>query len=73
MAHFARAFKRSMGMPPYRFVLMLRIARAKRLLRQNALPLADVATSCGFADQSHFTRAFTRVVGQSPGGFRRAR
>jgi transcriptional regulator GlxA family with amidase domain len=62
-----------MGMPPYRFVLMLRIARAKRLLRKTQLPLADVATSCGFADQSHFTRAFHRVVGQSPGGFRRAR
>jgi AraC-like DNA-binding protein len=73
VAHFARAFKRSMGMPPYRFVLMLRIARAKRLLRKTQLPLADVATSCGFADQSHFTRAFHRVVGQSPGGFRRAR
>jgi AraC-like DNA-binding protein len=41
------------------------------LLRDREMPLADVAITCGFADQSHFTRMFTRFVGVSPGAWRR--
>ena len=69
--HFARAFRHSAGMPPHRWLLMLRVDRAKELLRTRALSLADVAIFCGFADQSHLTRAFTAIVGVSPGAWRR--
>ena len=70
--HFARAFRRSTGMPPHRWLLNRRVERAKDLLRTRALSLADVGAFCGFADQSHFTRTFTAMVGVSPGAWRRA-
>ena len=70
--HFARAFRRSTGMPPHRWLLQRRVERAQQLLKTRALSLADVATFCGFADQSHFTRVFTAMVGSSPGAWRRA-
>lgn len=73
VAQFARAFKRSTGMPPYRYLLERRIERARELLLFSELPLADVAITCGFADQSHFTKAFQKRVGCSPGSFRAAR
>ena len=70
--HFARAFRQSVGMPPHRWLLHLRLERAQELLASRALSLADVAIFCGFADQSHFTRAFTGTVGVSPGAWRRS-
>lgn len=69
--HFARAFARSTGVPPHRWLLKHRVEQAKDLLRTRALPLADIALRCGFADQSHFTRVFSREVGVGPGEWRR--
>jgi AraC family transcriptional regulator len=69
--HFARAFRQSTGVPPHRWLLMYRVEQAKELLRKPILSLSDVALSCGFADQSHFTRVFAAVVGTSPGAWRR--
>jgi AraC family transcriptional regulator len=71
--HFARAFRQSTGVPPHRWLLRHRVQRAQALLRMQALSLADIALRCGFADQSHFTRVFSREVGQSPGQWRRSR
>jgi AraC-like DNA-binding protein len=70
--HFSRAFRRSMGKPPHRWLLDRRIDRARELLRDTSLTLADIALACGFAEQSHFTRVFTRTVGMPPGAWRRA-
>jgi AraC family transcriptional regulator len=69
--YFARAFKKSVGMPPYRWLLLQRVLRAKSLLRDADLSLTDIAAACGFADQSHFTRTFTSIVGASPGAWRK--
>ena len=71
--HFARAFRQSTGMPPHRWLIERRIDRAKALLRTADLSLAEIALSCGFADQSHFTRVFTAAIGTTPGAWRRAR
>lgn len=70
--HFSRAFRRSMGKPPHRWLLDRRIDRARELLRDTEVSLADIALACGFAEQSHFTRVFTRTVGIPPGAWRRA-
>ena len=70
--HFARAFRQSTGLPPHRWLLERRVDRARDLLTNCTLSLSDVAFSCGFADQSHFTRVFTTMVGASPGAWRRA-
>lgn len=69
--YFARAFRQSMGMPPHRWILLQRVLRAKSLLRDAVRPLSDIAAACGFADQSHFTRVFTGIVGASPGAWRK--
>jgi len=68
--HFLRLFRRTFQKTPYQLVLQLRIDRAKRLLKGDCHSLSDVAVACGFADQSHFGAAFSRMVGTSPGKFR---
>lgn len=67
ISHFARAFRRSTGLPPHRYQLTLRVERAKQLLCRAELSLTDIALACGFRDHSHFSRAFRRLVGVSPG------
>jgi len=71
--HFAKAFRLSTGTTPHRWRQRCRIDRAQRLLAEGALSLADIALACGFADQSHFTRVFSRMVGEAPAGWRRRR
>jgi AraC-like DNA-binding protein len=70
VSHFSRSFHRSFGRAPHQWLLCRRVEVAKSLLRERTLPLAQVALECGFADQSHFTRVFSRVVGASPGAWR---
>jgi AraC family transcriptional regulator len=72
VSHFSRAFRRTMGAAPHSWLLTHRIEVAKDKLRDGRLSLSDVALACGFADQSHLTRVFTRIVGVSPGAWRRA-
>jgi AraC family transcriptional regulator len=69
--HFARAFRQSTGAPPHRWLIERRIERAKALLSLGDDSLAHIALACGFADQSHFTAAFRKCVGVTPGCFRR--
>jgi AraC-like DNA-binding protein len=73
LGRFARAFRETAGMPPYRWLRGFRVERAQELLLSSTLALAQIAYECGFADQSHFTRVFTQVVGVTPGAWRRAR
>jgi AraC family transcriptional regulator len=70
-SHFARAFKATTGMPPHRWQLRQRVERAKDLLFRSDLSIAAVAGECGFSDQSHFTRVFTKLVRTSPARWRR--
>ncbi len=70
--HFSRSFKEAAGVGPQRYVIQRRVERAKRLMRQTHQPLALIALEAGFADQSHFTIAFRREIGVTPGAFRAA-
>ncbi len=70
-AHFARAFKETMGRAPHQYLLALRLERARRLLETTQATLSDIAQRTGFADQAHFTRLFKRVFGTTPGALAR--
>lgn len=70
--HFARTFKAAMGTTPMRFVWQRRIERARAMLADRSLPLAQVALACGFSSQAHFTTAFKHATGMTPAAWRRA-
>ncbi len=72
LGHFSRSFRQSFGVSPYQFVLKARVDAAKNLIRQHEMAMADIALACGFSDQSHMTRVFSKEVGVSPVAWRRA-
>ncbi|TPK69729.1 helix-turn-helix transcriptional regulator [Mesorhizobium sp. B2-4-15] len=66
VSYFARAFRQTVGVPPYKWLMNERIQKAKTLLRQSRLGISEVALACGFVDQSHLTRVFRSSVGRTP-------
>lgn len=68
---FSRQFRLATGLPPYRYVLQRRCERARDLLEQKSLPIAEIAHQCGFCNQEHLTRHFRRHSGVTPGAYRR--
>lgn len=68
--HFARRFKSTTGVPPHRFVIRQRIARATALLATPELSIAQISRLVGFRTASHFTTAFRRVTGVTPKRYR---
>ena len=68
--HFARLFKCSTGVPPHRFVVRQRIARASAFLATPQLSIARISRMVGFRTPSHFTTVFRRVTGSTPRGYR---
>jgi AraC-like DNA-binding protein len=71
-SHFSRAFKISLGLPPFAYIAGKRIARACELMVTTDAPLSQIAIECGMCDQSHFCRVFRRKIGVSPNVWRRA-
>jgi AraC family transcriptional regulator len=69
--HFARAFKRSFGIPPHRYHTNRRIERARALLADSKTSVAEVALELGFSGASAFAATFRRTTGQSPTDYRR--
>jgi AraC family transcriptional regulator len=72
-SHFARAFKQSMGVSPNVYMTEQRIERAKKLLAETDLRIADIALRAGFGSQSHFTSTFRKLVWTTPKAFRDTR
>jgi len=70
-SHFAPAFRATIGEPPHAYLIRRRIERAQELILLTDRPLAQIALDCGLADQPHMTRLFRRVVGMTPGAWRR--
>ncbi len=70
-SHFARAFKKSTGQPPHRWLMARRLERAQELLATSSKSVGEIAVTCGFADQSHFTRVFMELHQLPPGQWRR--
>lgn len=72
-SHFKPLFKASTGLAPHQFVIRRRVERARALLLDGSLPMAQIALDAGFAHQSHMARAMRRVLGTTPGTLRRER
>ena len=68
-SYFSYSFKLSTGYAPHQYIIQRRIERAKQLLIQKKLTIADIANSLGFSHQSHFNRHFKRLVGVTPKKF----
>ena len=64
--HLLRSFRNHVGLPPHTYQLQVRIMHARQMLRMG-LPCVDTAFAVGFADQSHFTKHFKRIMGVPPG------
>jgi AraC-like DNA-binding protein len=69
--HFSRAFRQSTGKSPHQYITHRRVALAAELLERTSRALADIALEVGFADQSHFSRTFALVAGETPSACRR--
>ncbi|MFX8727503.1 helix-turn-helix transcriptional regulator, partial [Acinetobacter baumannii] len=64
--HFARAFKKTFGMPPHQFILHHRIEAAKVSLIKDDIALSELARSLGFGSQSRFSEVFRKATGLTP-------
>jgi AraC family transcriptional regulator len=67
---FIRHFRESFGRTPHAYVIERRIDRARRLLAESALPIKEIASLCGFADQAHMTRMFQTHLHTTPAALR---
>lgn len=68
---FLREFTRTIGMTPHAYLLDVRVQAARRMIERGQRPLAEIALDCGFAHQSHLGSAFRKVLGVTPGEYRR--
>jgi AraC family transcriptional regulator len=67
---FTRHFRESFGRTPHAYIIERRIDRARRQLAQSSLPIKEVASACGFADQAHMTRVFQAHLHTTPAALR---
>jgi AraC family transcriptional regulator len=70
--YFATLFRKSTGFSPHRYILNRRVSRARELLRNTGRSVLDVSLDLGFQHQNNFARAFRRITGMTPTGFRRS-
>jgi len=70
--HFCRMFKKATGMTFTRYLSLVRIARAKKLLANPQLRISEIAYEVGFNSLTHFNRMFRKLTGESPTAYREA-
>jgi AraC family transcriptional regulator len=63
---FTRHFRESFALTPHAYIIEQRVDRARRLLGQSCMPIKEVASACGFADQAHMTRVFQAHLRTTP-------
>ena len=70
--YLCHLFQKNLGMTYVQYLTRRRLDSARQLLARTALPLADVASRCGFSDLPYFTRVFKREQNQTPAEYRKA-
>jgi AraC family transcriptional regulator len=69
---FVERLRLATGLRPWQFVQERKVNTAKRLLARRSLSIAEIAAITGFTDQSHFSNAFRRLTGSTPGSYRKS-
>ncbi|RUT91735.1 AraC family transcriptional regulator, partial [Mesorhizobium sp. USDA-HM6] len=64
--HFARAFSKTFGVSPHRYVLILRLDFAEKLLADRRMSITDIADLSGFSSQSHLTTTMKKYRNVTP-------
>jgi AraC family transcriptional regulator len=72
-SHFSRAFRCTFGTTAHEYLMRRRIEMAQGLMLTSREPLCAIALRCGLSDQSHLTRVFRRIAGETPNAWRRTR
>lgn len=72
-SYFSKVFKDEMKCNFNVYLNNLRVENSKKFLLDDGIPLVDVAGIVGFQDQSYYTKVFKKIVGLSPGEFRKSR
>ena len=70
-SHFRYLFKQATGSPFHKYVIAIRLEKARLMLLEQGLPVSQVAAAVGFTGLSHFSRAFTQRFKASPTSLRR--
>ncbi len=68
--HFAKCFKRAVGMPPHQHLVQLRVEQACRLMKTRKLSMEEIAYRVGYVDKNHFAAQFRRITGTTPRSYR---
>ena len=71
LSSFLRKFKSCFNMTPKEYLRHLRIQEACHLIVRTTQPFAQISHHCGFADQAHFSREFSRIMKEPPSAYRR--
>jgi len=71
-SHLSRLFGLQVGQPPHRYLMEMRVTKARLLLETTMISIAEIAAMCGFTHQEHLTRLFRRYYNTSPGAYRRS-
>jgi transcriptional regulator GlxA family with amidase domain len=69
--HFARIFRRELGLTPADFVETTRVDGARQMIEETRTPLKQVAAAYGFGDVNGLRRAFLRRLGVTPGDYQK--
>lgn len=69
-SRLSHIIKEELGMTLIDYLSKMRVEKAKRLLNQDEIPIAQIAQEVGFSDQSYFTKVFKKVEGCTPKAYR---
>ncbi|MEN8693197.1 MAG: helix-turn-helix domain-containing protein [Akkermansiaceae bacterium] len=70
LSSFLRKFKATFGMTPKSYLRHLRVQEASHLIIRTTQTFAEISHHCGFADQAHFSREFSRILKEPPKSYR---
>jgi transcriptional regulator GlxA family with amidase domain len=68
--HLCRSFRKHHGVTLGQYMRRLKVEHARLLLANSDVTLSEIASRCGFCDQSHFSSVFKRIAGVTPGEYR---